>query len=270
VADKSSQIVFAALSQAAAHPDGLPLQGGKAHPGLFPATALGKQAAQRCREEGYLYPLNETPLPDAEPAKKKPGREPWGLTEKGLTYLLNQVSPRDVLEDFVRVLESRQTEVVELQAATRGVQASLESLKANAETVLHHFAQPSNGSTSTGNLNALFTQFLNESKRTSNGVSAPSKETPSPCGDLLAPLAQWQTTSGAAEDCPLPELFRQAKAAAPATTIGAFHDELRRLHDVGRIYLHPWTGPLYDLPEPPYSLLIGHEIAYYASLRDSV
>ena len=38
-------------------------------------------------------------------------------------------------------------------------------------------------------------------------------------------------------------------------------------HDLGKIYLHPWTGPLYDIPEPPYALLIGHEIAYYASIR---
>jgi hypothetical protein len=43
---------------------------------------------------------------------------------------------------------------------------------------------------------------------------------------------------------------------------------LRSLHDRERIYLHPWTGPLYALPEPAFALLIGHEVAYYASLRN--
>ena len=54
-------------------------------------------------------------------------------------------------------------------------------------------------------------------------------------------------------------------AAVPELTIGAFHDTLRALQTAGDIYLHPWTGPLYDIPEPPYALLVGHEVAYYAS-----
>ena len=48
-------------------------------------------------------------------------------------------------------------------------------------------------------------------------------------------------------------------------TLGGFHDALRRLHRSGRVYLHPWTGPLYSLPDPSYALLVGHEVAYYAS-----
>jgi hypothetical protein len=79
-------------------------------------------------------------------------------------------------------------------------------------------------------------------------------------------LAHWQA-SGAAEDYPLAELFRHLQADVPGLTIGRFHDALRDLHDADRIYLHPWTGPLYDLPEPAFALLVGHLIAYYASAR---
>ena len=68
-------------------------------------------------------------------------------------------------------------------------------------------------------------------------------------------------------DCPLAELFRSLSTLEPAPTVGLFHDALRRLHADARIYLHPWTGPLYALPEPAVALLVGHEIAYYASLR---
>jgi hypothetical protein len=41
------------------------------------------------------------------------------------------------------------------------------------------------------------------------------------------------------------------------------------LHDREQVYLHPWTGPLYAMPEPAFALLIGHEVAYYANLRSN-
>ena len=69
------------------------------------------------------------------------------------------------------------------------------------------------------------------------------------------------------DDCPLPELYRRARQACPTLTIGQFHDGLRALQELEQIYLHPWTGPLYDIPEPVLALLVGHEIAYYASTR---
>jgi hypothetical protein len=79
-------------------------------------------------------------------------------------------------------------------------------------------------------------------------------------------LAAWHE-SGALGDCPLPELFRRLRPCSPRLTIGQFHDRLRRMVQQEAIYLHPWTGPLYELPEPAYALLVGHEVAYYASLR---
>ena len=50
-------------------------------------------------------------------------------------------------------------------------------------------------------------------------------------------------------------------------SVGLFHDALRQLHEDHQVYLHPWTGPLYALPEPAFALLVGHEVAYYASIR---
>jgi hypothetical protein len=81
-------------------------------------------------------------------------------------------------------------------------------------------------------------------------------------------LSAWHE-GGALGDCPLPELFRRLHADDAGLTIGLFHDRLRLMHQGARIYLHPWTGPLYVMPEPAHALLVGHEIAYYASLRDS-
>ena len=93
----------------------------------------------------------------------------------------------------------------------------------------------------------------------------------SPAGQQIFPppsparLGDWSGAAG--EDCPLPKLFDSLSVCEPLPTIGEFHDCLRRLHAEGAIYLHPWTGPLYALPEPAYALLAGHNIAYYASLR---
>jgi hypothetical protein len=84
---------------------------------------------------------------------------------------------------------------------------------------------------------------------------------------LCAHLAAWHD-GGALGDCPLPELFRRLHTDFPALTIGQFHDRIRLTHQGGRVHLHPWTGPLYEIPEPAYALLVGHEIAYYASLRE--
>jgi hypothetical protein len=73
--------------------------------------------------------------------------------------------------------------------------------------------------------------------------------------------------AGCLADCPLPELFRHLKSYQANVTLGQFHDMLRELLADRKIYLHPWTGPLYELPEPACALLAGHEVAYYASLR---
>jgi hypothetical protein len=273
VADKSSQLILTALSRAAAASAGVPLHGSKTVPGLFPANAAGKQAAQRCQEEGYLclVPIEDTSAANgtggtATLVKKKASGHPLcTITDKGLTYLLSQVSPRQVLEDFVRAVEAREQQANALLTLARQMQQSIESLKINVEKVLQHTYRPDGSADrGVGNLKALFAGFLQEA------APAPTADTNTSIAALhealLAELTCWHN-AGATEDCPLPHLYRHLPARTPAYSIGQFHDALRQLHDPGKIYLHPWTGPLYDIPEPPYALLIGHEIAYYASIR---
>jgi hypothetical protein len=238
VADRSSALLISALTRAAAEASGAPLHGGKNTPGLFPSTALGKQAAQRCREEGYLQPVEE---PNGRPPV-------CTITEKGMRFLIGQASPRQVLEDCVRILEEREGQLSQLLTSARQTQAGLESLRSTIANVLAKLDAPA------GDLKALFAQFRQEK---------PTSPITDPTPALLAALERW-AASGAHDDCPLPELFRQAGGSL---TIGAFHDALRGLQSSGQVWLHPWTGPLYEVPEPPFALLVGHEVAYYASLR---
>jgi hypothetical protein len=283
VADKSTQLILTALSRAAAAPAGAPLHETKALLGLFPNNAAGKQAAQRCQEDGYLCPIVpvEATSPPAENGggtatltKKKTVASPLcGITEKGLTYLLNQVSPREVLEDFVRALESRQKQADDLLTVVRQMRQSMDALKASADKVLQHTYRPETTperGSAAGSLKALFASFLKEANLPRANESSPFADWSSAATKLhdviLVELKRWHG-AGASEDYPLPQLFRQLPARTPSWTIGQFHDSLRQMHDLGQIYLHPWTGPLYEIPEPPYALLIGHEIAYYASIR---
>lgn len=235
--DKSTQLMVEALARAVAEPAGLPLHGSRTEPGLFNGSPLARQAAQRCKDQGYVTVVR------AE-TRGKAVQEICAVTDKGLDFLLGQVSPRKVLEDFLRSLDARQVQLAELLTAARHIHASLEDLKTLAGKVLPRLESP-----------------------TPAGVPEPSANGKAVApGEVLAFLVQWHQTQSAG-DCPLPELYRQARPASTDWTIGHFHDELRRLHEQGQIYLHPWTGPLYDLPEPAYALLIGHEVAYYASLR---
>jgi hypothetical protein len=246
VADKATQLILGALSRAAAEPGGAWLYGNKSQPGLFAATTLARQAAQRCLDEGYLRVVGTE-------TKGKATRQRCAVTDKGLAYLLSQVHPRQVLEDFIRTLDARQGQVKQLVDAARQMQAGLEALKASAETVLQHLQHRP--------------PFSSPSANGNGHAARPSGNDPlaAVLPALQSRLASWG--AAASEDCPLPELYRQVRQSLPGLTTGQFHDGLRRLHDEGHIYLHPWTGPLHELPEPAYALLGGHEIAYYASLR---
>src|SRR5262249_8342001 len=199
-----------------------------AAPGLFPGTAAGKQAAQRCCDEGYLH---------AAPAG--PG---WAITDKGLAYLLGQLSPREVLEDFVRVLEAREHQVHQLLGLAQQMHKGVEGLRAHVVSVLARLSSPA------GDLKKVFQDFHHD--------RAPADPEPAILSARGAGAG-----GGAGEDCPLPELYPRVQTSCPQLSIGAFHDTLRRLVQEDRLYLHPWTGPLYAIPEPPFALMIGHEVA---------
>ena len=167
-----------------------------------------------------------------------------------------------MLEDLVHALQSRQSEVSELLTAARDMGTSLDALKGTTEKVLQAVLS---GATGHGAGIAGSKNGTAASTCEKNGKGEPATEQ-NWTKSILSYLQRWQA-SRTSEDCPLPELFKNACQAAPGLTIGQFHDGLRRLYDQQQIYLHPWTGPLYEVPEPPYALLVGHEIAYYASLR---
>jgi hypothetical protein len=240
VADKSTQLVLTALSRAVADPAGLPLHSNRKTPGLFATTATARQVAQRCKDNGLLAVVNSDS--DGKTA------ETCAITEKGLAYLLSQVSPKQVLEDLVQTLKERQAQVGALVSTAQQWQSGLGALQATIAKVLQRIEKP----------DANHANTLGPLPSGNGSPGWPEK--------LVASLAQARAADST-QDSPLPELFRQANALNPGLSIGQFHDGLRRLQEQEKIYLHPWTGPLYEIPEPAYAVLTGHQIAYYASIR---
>jgi hypothetical protein len=235
LADKLTHLVLDALGRAALAPGGTPLVGTRAAPGLFPATAAGRQAAQKARDDGLIRPIA------AEPKGKA---DRYAATAAGLDYLLRHTSPKQVLDDLARAVEARHAQFTEWLTVARDMHAELAAVREVLSEVAPKLAEPPPAA---GYFDPDAADWL---------------------ADLRAQLADWHA-GGAAGDCPLPELFRRLRSAHLALTIGQFHDGLRELHDREQVYLHPWTGPLYALPEPAFALLVGHEIAYYASERVS-
>jgi hypothetical protein len=199
----------------------LPLFSARKVPGLFPTTATGRQAAdEACR----LGLIRRDSLSDAEV---------FVITERGVTYLLEENTPRQVLDDVARAIESRGDQLGAIARQTAALQLEWQGLQ---------------------RLMAGLAARLDQSRSVllDDGLD-----------ELREGLGDWRASG----DCPLPELYRRWSAKHPGGSIGRFHDHLRRLHDEDAVYLHPWTGPLYALPEPAFALLVGHEVAYYASLR---
>jgi hypothetical protein len=241
LADKSTQLILDALTRAVAEPAGSALHAGRKTAGLFPSTAAGRQLGQHCKERGLLRVVRSE-------SRARTVQEFCTITEKGLAFVLEQTSPRQVLEDLVGILGSRRGEIENLVAAARQWQANLEGLQTIVSRVLERLQRPPDADRAPGAGLAL------------NGSGEWKQQ--------IEEYLRHQRVSGAATDCPLPQLYQQARQASPELTIGRFHDGLRLLHEQERVYLHPWTGPLYEMPEPACALLVGHEIAYYASARD--
>lgn len=267
MADKLTQQLLDSLTKAAAHPNGLPLHATKTEPGLFPSTSAAKPAAQKCLADGFVRVLA------TEQPKGKVPRELYGLTDAGWDYLLAQVNPKQVLEDFVRVLEDRSGEVGELLATARQMADSLQGLKDAVSRVLPVVSatrvadvrsrDPQRSAATSVSLpcGSRLREGL-EPTPTAVAVLAPEAE-PELAPAILARLADWSELT----DCPLPELYRSLSLLDSPPTIGQFHDCLRQLFADGAISLTPWAGPLYAMPDPAFALMNGHGVAYYASLR---
>lgn len=231
-------LIVEALQRAAAAPEGMPLVSSKAVPGLFTGGAAAKQAAVACKERGLLHVVRTQ-------NRGRTALEVCALTEEGWRHLLEESSPRPVLEALRAALDQQTAKLSELTAAANTQRAAVDAIRSAVSRIEENLRQP-------------------------KGPPFPLSKngTPSLEETIKQALSAWHERQPMG-DCPLPELLRRVRETSPGSTIGRFHDAVRELSDERVLSLHPWTGPLYEMPEPEAALLVGHEIAYYASLRDN-
>jgi len=223
-------LIVDALQRAVTAPEGLPLFGSKTAPGLFAHHAAGKLAALACKDRGLLHVVRTA-------ARGRATLEYCALTEQGWRHLLEQASPKPILSALLAALERHHAAFGAQQQILVAIRTAVERLQQHLERPAPPFPGSANGQ-------------------------------PAPADAVREALTAWRATDTLG-DCPLPELLRRMRQRLPKLTIGAFHDALRRLHEERALYLHPWTGALYEMPDPAAALLVGHEVAYYASLRET-
>ncbi|GIW78319.1 MAG: hypothetical protein KatS3mg105_0126 [Gemmatales bacterium] len=230
---KAKDLLLDALKAAAGEPQGLPLFAAKGRRGLFASSPAGRRAAEAGKQQGLLATARTE-------RRGKSVVEICSLTDMGLAYLLEQTSPRAVLAEIRDAIQRRGSEIAVLIESARSIQEALDGLQKTTENTLARIVPDSDVASRNGSGTAGLTD------------------------QVLTALVEREPAVG---DCPLPELFDRVRCRQSSLTIGCFHDALRHLYQAGRIYLHPWTGPLYEIPEPQFVLLVGHELAYYASRR---
>lgn len=228
---KQQALLLEGLAHALAEPSGVALFVARNRPGLFPNTAPGKAAAKQSLEQAWLNKLRSE-------TKGKTTIDFVAITSAGQRYLLEQTDAKPLLGTVQASLQERAKQLDQLRTAVRLYQHDLDTLQARLEVIADkvNSANVTVGKVTVTNWPEKLTAYLHNRQQ-----------------------------SRPAEDCPLPELFEQAKSFAPELSVGEFHDGLRRLQNEQRIALQPWTGPLHELPEPRLALMQGHSLAYYAS-----
>lgn len=230
---KYHSLLLQGLAHAYACVEPVALFQSKSIQGLFPANALGRAAAQAAEDAGWLAVVREE-------LRGKTNVRLVQLSEIGSRFLMEQTDPKPLLQAVQESLSSHESALQKVQNALREQHQLIDALKRRVEQLA---------------------QMVNRGQITQAKVTVPDWES-----QLTRYLSQRQHARPA-EDCPLPELYQQAKQADPALSVGMFHDGLRKLQAEDRIALQPWTGPLHEIPEPALALLQGHSLAFYASVR---
>ncbi len=238
--DKTT-ILIAALKEAMSRQDEAPLYKFGKQPGLF-ASRTGEcaEAAQQALHDGLLESVRSE-------SKGKTDTEWVRITPRGVQYVYQHESPKEVLEELLR----------DLRPNRDGMPLWLEELRAQLAALTNRFTE----------LVERQSRHLDQLAR--RGEEALRRLTAGTTGALVEP---WQLdaldyldrrrTAGMPGDCQLPELYGAIRERHGGLTITKFHEGLSQLRDRGTVMLLPFEGHLSDLAEPEYALLEGAAMYY--------
>jgi hypothetical protein len=246
--DKVTETLVDALKLALAEPGAQPLFKSGKLAGLFSSRGgVSGEAAQQALREQLLEVVRTE-------SKGKNTIEWVRITPRAMDFLHRQESPIQALRDLQTVLQTNREAVPLWLAEMRSqLQAFGNHLAEEAERWTHRLDALSE------QVEAALRRAEAAGPQLANGAAA---DVPWAL-DALAYLDR-RRNSGAAGDCPLPELFAALRDGYPDLSVNAFHDHLRRLNDRRALRLLPFTGPPSEIPEPEYALLDGANLFYYA------
>lgn len=243
--DRATQLLIDALRQAASQAEPCPLYKTARQPGLFPSRsgAAGEAAAKALNDQL----LEIVPSDSGSKAKVEYVR----VTPRGVQFLCEHDSPREVLRELV----------LALQQTRSGLPRWAEEVQAQMRAVSHRLQQFLDRQT-------VALELLE--KRVDAALrrigSPPSDELLTPWQlDALIYLDQRRAVAGDSE-CPFQELFSFLRQNHAALSLPEFHRGIRRLVDRGALALSRFSGSVDQLKEPEYALLDGATV-YHAVRR---
>jgi hypothetical protein len=216
--------------------------------GLFPGrTGTAGAAAQQALRDG-LVEVTRTET------KGKTAIDWVRVTPRGVEFLHEHESPLRALHDLRHALRCNQQAVPAwLEEMRGGLRAVDERLTADAARWLER-------------LQALERRVEEALRRleAAGPLLPPEVARDHPWAlDALNYLDR-RRTGGAADACPLPELFAAVVRHHPSLSLTAFHEGLRRMHERRALLLRSADSPA-DLAQPEYALLDEAHVYYYAA-----
>lgn len=210
--------------------------------GLFPSRAgLANEAALQALRDGLLETVRTE-------AKGKLITEWVCATPKAVGFVHDHDSVRSVLRELKDVLHATRTGVPEFMVEAR---AELAALSANFEQ---------RASAMLSRLDDLAKRCeaaLRRAESSAPAASAPVRGVVPWAVDALEYLDR-RAESGAPGACSLPELFSAVRVKFPALELPAFHDGVKRLHDLRAVALAPTAA----IPEPEYAVVVEGKLMY--------
>ncbi len=213
-------------------------------PGLFPArTGLASEAALQAIRDGLLETVRTE-------TKGKLVTEWVRATTQAVGFVHEHDSPRSILRELKDVLNATRNGVPAFMAEAK---AELAALSANFEA----------------RASAMLSRLDDLAKRCEAALRR--AETTGPAvAESVARVVPWavdaleyldeRSVSGGTGDCPLPELFHAVCVRFPELALPAFHDGVKRLHDVRAVRLLP-AG---EIAEPEYAVVVDGRLMYAA------
>jgi hypothetical protein len=246
-ADKVVAVLVEALKQALAESGEQRLfRSGKLN-GLFPGRGgVHSEAAARALRDGLLEVVRTE-------TKGKTVIEWVRLTPRGVNFLHEHESPLRALDELRAALQTAEAGVpVWVGEMHKRLQELAGRLEEDSQRWLRY-------------LEALRLRVDESLRRLESALpQVPNRvaaEVPWAV-DALTYLER-REKSGAAGDCPLPELFGALAEKHPGLSVAAFHDGLRRMNERRMLHLLPHPVTANGLPQPEFAMLDGADVLYY-------